>query len=109
MPLPLAVGARGGCPTPSGHCPASHRGGPGLPPMVLRVMHLCGSHGPIRLIYGATPDPNGGLLAAALAFFSHQGHLVVHDPCLDLKLYHCNLVGAIAMVIRVDCSPPVSS
>jgi len=60
-----------------------------LPPMVLWVMPLRGSPAPIGYIYDAKPLPGWGLLTAALAFFSHQGHQVVHvhDPCPDLGVY----------------------
>ena len=37
--------------------------------VVLRVLPLRGSPAPIGCIYDATPDADGGLLAAALAFF----------------------------------------
>ncbi len=41
-----------------------------LPPVVLRVLSLQGSSAPVGFIYDATFDPmDGGLLAAALAFF----------------------------------------
>lgn len=56
-----------------------------LPPMVLQVLPLRGSSAPVGFIFDTTPDPvDGGLLAVALAFFSHQGHPVFHDPCPDL-------------------------
>jgi hypothetical protein len=42
-----------------------------LSPMVLRVLPLWGSSTLVGFIYDTTPDPDGGLLAAALAFFSH--------------------------------------
>ncbi len=59
-----------------------------LHPVVLRVLPLRGSPAPVGFIYDATPDPvDGGLLAAASAFFSHQGHQVYHDPCPDLADY----------------------
>ena len=47
---------------------------PALSPVVLRVLPLRGSPAPIGYIYDATPDADGGLLAAASAFFSFQGH-----------------------------------
>jgi hypothetical protein len=65
-------------------------------------MPLCGSSAPIRYIYDATPDPNGGLLTAASTFFSHQGHQMVHDPCPDLATYWRDL-GGLAAIIPVDC------
>jgi hypothetical protein len=77
---------------------------PALPPMVLRVMPLRGSPTPIRYIYDATPDPNGGLLAAASTFFSHQGHQVVHDPCPDLAAYWQDL-GGLATIISINRLP----
>ena len=59
-----------------------------LPPVVLRVLPLRGSPAPVGFIYDETPNPvDGGLLAAASAFFSHQGHQVYHDPCPDLAEY----------------------
>jgi hypothetical protein len=51
-------------------------------------------------IYDATPDPDGGLLAAASVIFSHQGHQVVHDPCLDLKEY-CQALSMTLTIILV--------
>jgi hypothetical protein len=59
-------------------------------PVVLRIMPKVGSSAPIRYIYD--PDPSrdggaGGLLAAAAAFFTHQGHEVFRDPCPDLAAY----------------------
>jgi hypothetical protein len=91
LPLPVAA------PPPVERTPA-------LPPVVLRVMPLCGSPAPIGYIYDATPDPDGGLLAAALAFFSHQGHQVVHDPCVDLGAYR-RALGVGAIIIPVDNLP----
>ncbi len=67
-------------------------------------MPLCGSPNPIGYIYGATPDPDGGLLAMALAFFPHQGHQVVYDPCLDLEVY-CRNLCVMATIILVNCRP----
>jgi hypothetical protein len=75
-----------------------------LPPVVLCVMPLRGSPAPIGYIYNATPDPDGGLLAAASAFFSHQGHQVVHNPCPDLGAY-CRTLGVGAIIIPVDNLP----
>jgi hypothetical protein len=59
-----------------------------LPPVVLQVMPLRGSPAPIGYIYNATLDADGGLLAAALAFFSHQGHQVFTNPCPNLDAYY---------------------
>ncbi len=64
-----------------------------LPPVVFWVMPLHGSPAPIGYIYDATPDPNGGLLVAASAFFFYQGHQVVNDPCPDLTAYRRDLGG----------------
>jgi len=58
--------------------------GPSPSPVVLQVLPLRGSPTPIGYIYDASPEADGGLLAAASAFFSHQGHQVFHDPCPDL-------------------------
>jgi hypothetical protein len=78
---------------------------PPLSPMVLRVLTLRGSSAPIGFIYDATPDPDRGLLAAALAFFFHQGHQVFHDPCPDLAEYH-RAMGVLALaVISVNRLP----
>jgi hypothetical protein len=78
---------------------------PPLSPMVLQVLPLWGSSAPVGFIYDATPDPDGGLLAAALAFFSHQGHQVFHDPCLNLAEY-CWAMGVLASaVVFVDRLP----
>ena len=72
--------------------------------MVLRVLPLRGSPAPIGYIYDATPDADGGLLAAASAFFSHQGHQVFHDPCPDLAAY-CRSRGVVSSVVPVDRMP----
>ncbi len=74
-----------------------------LPPVVLRVLPLRGSPAPVGFIYDETPDPvDGELLAAASAFFSHQGHQVYHDPCPDLAEY-CRASGVpVASVVPVD-------
>jgi hypothetical protein len=65
---------------------------------------LRGSPAPIGYIYDATPDADGGLLAAALAFFSHQGHQVFHNPCPDLAAY-CRSRGVVSLVVPVDRLP----
>ena len=74
--------------------------------MILRVLPLRGSSAPVGFIYDATPDPvDGGLLAAASAFFSHQGHQVFHDQCPDLDEY-CRASGvSLASVVPVDRLP----
>ncbi len=74
--------------------PALGTGASPLPPMVLQVLPLQGSSASIGYIYDATPDPEGGLLAAALAFFSHRSHQVFHDPCPDLAEY-CQAMGVL--------------
>jgi hypothetical protein len=71
---------------------------PPLSPMVLWVLPLWGSSTPVGFIYDATPDPDRGLLATALAFFSHQGHQVFHDPCPDLAEY-CRAMGVLASAV----------
>ena len=77
-----------------------------LHPVVLRVLPLRGSPAPVGFIYDETPDPvDGGLLAAASAFFSHQGHQVYHDPCPDLAEYCCVLGVPMALVVPVDRLP----
>jgi hypothetical protein len=73
--------------------------------MVLWVLPLWGSSAPIGYIYDATPDPDQGLLAPALAFFSHQGHQVFHDPCPDLAKYCWAMGVSLLAVISVDCLP----
>jgi hypothetical protein len=73
-----------------------------LPPCGPPGMPLCGSSTPIGYIYGATPDPDGGLLTAASTFFSHQGHQVVHDPCPDLDWWD---LGGLATIIPIDHLP----
>jgi hypothetical protein len=75
-----------------------------LPPVVLRVMPLRGSPAPIGYIHSTTLDPDGGLLATALAFFSHQGHQVVHNPCPDLGAY-CRALGVGTIIIPVNNLP----
>jgi hypothetical protein len=73
-------------------------------PVVLRVLPLRGSPAPVGYIYGATPDADGGLLAAASAFFSHQGHQVFHNPCPDLEAYRWTR-GVVLSVVPVDYLP----
>jgi hypothetical protein len=90
-------------PPVGGH--GNHSLPPPLSPMVLRVLPLWGSSAPVNFIYDATPDLDGGLLAAALAFFSHQGHQVFHDPCPDLAKY-CRAMGVLALaVVSIDRLP----
>ena len=77
-----------------------------LPPVVLRVLPLQGSSAPVGFIYDATPDPiDGGLLAAASAFFTHQGHQVFHDPCPDFVAYCCSMGLQPSTVVPVDRLP----
>jgi hypothetical protein len=75
-------------------------------PVVLRIMPLLGSPAPIGYIYDPTParDGDGGLLAVASAFFSHQGHQVFLDPCSDLVAYRRAGVFA-EPIIDVDRLP----
>ena len=70
-------------------------------PVVLQNLPLRGSPAPVRFIYDAAPDAEGGLLAAALAFFSHQGHQVFHDPCLELEAY-CWTRGVVLSIVPVN-------
>jgi hypothetical protein len=59
-------------------------------PVVLRIMPKVGSSAPIGYIYDPNPlrdGGEGGLLAAAAAFFTHQGHEVFRDSCPDLEAY----------------------
>ena len=60
-------------------------------PVVLRIMPKTGSSAPIGYIYDPDPSRDGGegglLLAAAAAFFTHQGHEVCRDSCPDLAAY----------------------
>ena len=72
--------------------------------VVLRVLPLRGSPAPVGYIYDDTPDADGRLLAAALAFFSHQGHQVFHDPCPDLEAYRWTR-GVVLSVVPVDHLP----
>ncbi len=72
--------------------------------MVLQALPLRGSPALIGYIYDATPDADGGLLAAALVFFSHHGHQVFHDPCPDLDEY-CQAMSVSLPIIPVDCLP----
>jgi hypothetical protein len=76
-----------------------------LSPMVLRVLSLWGSSAPVGFIYDATPDPDGGLLAAASAFFSHQVHQVFHHLCPNLAEYHRAMGVLASAVISVDRLP----
>jgi hypothetical protein len=75
-------------------------------PMVLQIMPLPGSLAPIGYIYDPDPacDGDGGLLAAASAFFTHQGHQVFHDPCPDLTAYRKDW-RVTATIINVDRLP----
>jgi hypothetical protein len=75
-------------------------------PVVLQVMPLPGSPAPIGYIYNPTPthDGDGGLLAAASAFFIHHGHQVFHDPCPDLGAYR-RAGGIMVTIIKVDQLP----
>ena len=53
-------------------------------------MPKAGSPAPIGYIYDPDPSRDGGesgLLAAAAAFFTHQGHEVFRDSCPDLEAY----------------------
>jgi hypothetical protein len=97
-PPPSAQG--GGAPS---HPPplAAGAGAATRPPVVLWVLPLRGFPAPVGYIYDATPDAEGGLLAAALAFFSHHGHQVFHDPCLDLDEY-CWAMSVLLPIIPVD-------
>jgi hypothetical protein len=85
-PAPPSSARGGAAPSPPPPL-AAGAGAATLPPVVLQVLPLCGSPAPIGYIYNATPDADGGLLAAALAFFTHQGHQVFHNPCPDLDEY----------------------
>jgi hypothetical protein len=74
------------------------------PPVVLQFLPLRGSPAPIGYIYDATPDADGVLLAAALAFFSHHGHQVFHNPCPDLDKYP-RAMSVSLPIIPVNCLP----
>jgi hypothetical protein len=74
---------------------------PAISLVLLTVLPLWGYSAPFGYIYNASPDPAGGLLAAALAFFSHQGHQVIHNLCLDLNVYRSAL-GRGAIIIPID-------
>ena len=69
-------------------------------------MPLLGSQAPIGYIYDPTParDGDGGLLAAASAFFAHQRHQVFLDPCPDLAAYR-RAGGFTKPIINVDRLP----
>ena len=99
-PLPFVGGGVSSPPIPSG--PVAFP----LPPVVLRVLPLQQSSAPVGFIYDASPDPvDGGLVAAASAFFSHQGHKVFHDPCPDLEAY-CRSMGVPpSTVVNIDRLP----
>jgi hypothetical protein len=75
-------------------------------PVVLWIMPLPGSLAPIGYIYNPNHAHNGdgGLLAAASAFFTHQGHQVFHDPCPDLATY-CKDRRVTVTIINVDRLP----
>ena len=99
-PPPIVGGGVSSPPIPSG--PAAFS----LPPVILRVLPLQRSSAPVGFIYDASPDPvDGGLVAAASAFFSHQGHQVFHDPCPDLEAY-CRSMGVPpSTVVNIDRLP----
>ena len=99
-PPPFGGGGVSSPPIPSGPAVFS------LPPIVLRVLPLQQSSAPVGFIYDASPDPvDGGLVAAASAFFSHQGHKVFHDPCPDLEAY-CRSMGVPpSTVVNIDRLP----
>ncbi len=65
------------------------------------MLPLRGSPAPVGYIFDATPDAEGGLLATGLAFFSHQGHQVFHDPCPDLDAYR-QVMSVLLPIIPVD-------
>ncbi len=75
-------------------------------PVVLRIMPLPGSLALIGYIYNpdSARDGDGGLLVAASAFFTHQGHQVFLDPCPDLAT-HCKDQRVTATIINVDWLP----
>ena len=75
-------------------------------PVALRIMPLPGSPAPIGYIYDPTParEGDGGLLAAASAFFAYQGHRVFLDPCPDLAAYR-RAGGFPEPIIHVDRLP----
>jgi hypothetical protein len=75
-----------------------------LPSVVLRVMPFCSSPTPIGYTYDATPDADGGYLAAASAFFSHQGHQVFTNHCPNLDSYH-QAMGVSTTIISVNKLP----
>jgi hypothetical protein len=68
------------------------------------VLPLRGSPAPVGYIYDATTDADRGLLAAALAFFSHHGHQVFYNPCLDLDEYR-RAMSVSLPIIPVDHLP----
>jgi hypothetical protein len=70
-------------------------------PVVLWVMPLLGSPAPADYIYDPTPSPDGRLLGAASAFFTHHNHQVFLDPCLDLIAY-LRAGGIMATIIDVN-------
>ncbi len=72
--------------------------------MVLRVLPLRGSPAPVGYIHDATSDADGGILAAASAFFSHHGHQVFYNPCPDLDEYSRAMSMSLP-IIPVDCLP----
>jgi hypothetical protein len=75
-------------------------------PVVLRIMPLLDSAAPIEYIHNPhlTCNGEGGLLAAASAFSTHQGHQVFHNPCPDFAAY-CTDQRVTATVIDVDQLP----
>jgi hypothetical protein len=74
--------------------------------VILRVLPLRDSTAPVGFIYDGSPDPvNGGLLAAASAFFSHQGHQVFHDQCPDLVAYFRSMGVPPSTIVIIDRLP----
>jgi hypothetical protein len=69
------------------------------------MLPLRGSSAPVGYIYDASLTLKGCLLAAVLAFFSHQGHQVFHNPCPNLTEYRRAMGVSLLAVVSVDHLP----
>jgi hypothetical protein len=78
LPLPSSAHMEGGDPEVAP---------PHVVPLVLQVSLLPGSSDREEYFYDASPDNQHGSFAAARAFFSAQGHIVVIHECPDIAAF----------------------
>jgi hypothetical protein len=69
--------------------------------MVLRVMPLRSSPGPIGYIYDATQMLMGVFLQGHRHFSSHQGHQAFTNLCPNSEIY-CRAMGVSTMIFSVN-------